>query len=1433
MPMLARPGVNITQSSTPASPTVLTPTLVPCIVGPCFQIVDPLKDGILNPEARVSTAAVLEADAPLVGTANLSGSVLELTIMGVLESVQFPVVGNGGGFSKALITNILNAQLSGAYAEYGDDNVLRFSTYVKGQNASIAIDTTSVTNSAAADLDLTTSVTMHGKASYDNLSYTVPYASLPSPKTAIGNVQVKGSALSAYRYLNNRLWELSAKRAINWTSYIPKDATTPDMHNASSQWLNVPLWAIKTSGAKTNTVANLGTQAAVTVPLQHKIGSGSTVWPDVTGRNYLRVSALRVNPLTGAAGLYVGAAGNGDGAGGAGVDVVFAADQGGQGVQVKIEWAAPVLTITNLDATTTFAQFKAALDIAKETAPIKGALEITLAYDANVAGDVAMAGLSGSLYSAWGGTDPDSFSADASATAKYAFLTGSTYCGDTSTAATMGVAGEHLYISIDGGDWVDVELASGVAVKDSINTKTTAVLGGNIADAVEVKQPDGVTAKVLQLSTALVGTHVGADSTIEVRASRGTVLPSLFGGFISMSEAIPGGVLHDANAWGVSGPAHDERRAIFTAVTDYNKLAVSPLEKAIQPGSITLDLTNLVVKGFIACTPSAGGIAVGAKALNVIWTHGATVKTAKLDLGNGALATDLEVAEKIAARLLVDTAVADDLSALVQVAYLNGQIIFSEMTGTAGAYITLEAAGGNTTANVANYLRGDQAVSVMGVPATTILTGSATLRDSTLGVWQVVSVGPATLTSSVSNPAVPANPSVLTALLLDADTGFCYSTGSSQAAAQTGGAITFTSQLSAGVPIAENVRWPLIFATQASTTGVITYSRCAASMLRASPVSYEGRIFQGRPNKVVVGDTLYDNGVVKGKVMAIQSIGGFTGNALVLSDFTVSNGTTLTQWYCVAENLTSASTRILPELIVSDTAKTMTAKHALNRNKAGIPEPSRVPAPMYVGYKALRTDVSPAAVSPALMAFANIEEVDALIGPVVPENPLAFSLRSAFLNTTDIIVAAMGVGDTAADAPDGTVDAYKQAFNFLERQEVYAIAPLTQQQDVHALLGIHCDVMSAAAGRKERVGFVNPALPTEKVPLSVRTDLLKIGDAYGANGTKYDLTAQTEGMDFSSALEGKKTASGALLTGMTTFTAEDGVYLKRAGDHYRYLVVAVSADGTVLTIDTDDIYGPGGGPGTGGNADAYYRTTAPVDFAADGEECGVWIRQPAIDLSTTAGKLAACEAMAELTGGVGGYKNRRLYFQQPEMVGIEYNGSEAIVPGYHACVIDAARSGQLSPSQPFTNMPYPTIKRVIGSSDKFSENQMATAAAGGVWWLIQDDPGGPVVCRHQLSTDTTSLKSREYSIVRSVDYLAKVIRVQTRRFIGRNNITKELLDMLGMSLNSALDSVIGTVVQGASVDSIQQDASNPDQVVVEVSARVFYPCNAIRISIVA
>lgn len=159
--------------------------------------------------------------------------------------------------------------------------------------------------------------------------------------------------------------------------------------------------------------------------------------------------------------------------------------------------------------------------------------------------------------------------------------------------------------------------------------------------------------------------------------------------------------------------------------------------------------------------------------------------------------------------------------------------------------------------------------------------------------------------------------------------------------------------------------------------------------------------------------------------------------------------------------------------------------------------------------------------------------------------------------------------------------------------------------------------------------------------------------------------------------------------------------------------------------------------------------------------------------------------------------------------------------------------GQQPPQQGFTNFPITGLTRVVGANDQYTNSQLNVMAAGGVYILVQDAQGAPVIARHQLSTDLTSIETRELSITKVVDYTAKFLRTGLRNFIGRSNITQPFLDNLSTVIQGQLNFLTESgVLIGADINNIIQDADQPDTVLVDITLDVPFPANYIRLTLV-
>jgi hypothetical protein len=1560
MATLTRPGVEISQVITPGAPTVVTPTLVPCIVGPCFQIVKPIgDDGTLDAGAGVAVSAVIRGSASIAGDQDLSGKVLAIKVNnGDTQIITFEVTVGGALFSHALIENTINKGLSGATAAI-IDNLLVIKSLAKGSTASLEIMSLAASG-APADTVLAyddgsnpgftdtlrfaasvgSSVT--GQTNYVNREYLIPYKSLPSPLANVDEIVLEGANIDMYRYFGNVLTQFEETSAINWNSFTGGGSAfggtaTSRAHQPALGNQRTRLKAKAVAGKTSNILQSMGVDAKIEVPLAGSTGGHTTsaasstelttafwldangagriqlTWPDPTGSNKLSVTAMgtaqyATSGNTADLGNYVGQHGNE-------VDVVFAVDAEGVTWNPQPVGQTSALTINYaIDSTMTEMQTVLNTAFGESTTNewvVRDAngvadIKINLAFSSGTdlflgniggVGGQQAAGLAGGwtaqggkTFNLSGGRDPSNFGQNVPATTagddnEFAWVCGAVDLATLNTGATLGISGDTLDISIDGAPPVTATFDN-----DAVLASINAALGADATATLQASVPNsiGETYTALRIHSSSANGH---DSLVQLSCSSAVESALFAGGSIAAATGAGGAA---GGSWGGNDSS---RRRFNIQRADYNAGASSALEQAIQPGTVKATISGISMSANIATRATSTNVdSINGQAHTIALTHngfgqaGADPINADgtrftITLSNWADNMGGEDAEDdgdplalfaaaINAQLAATTKqgggnAADSIGATV----ISGVLVLHDTSGVAGAELQVVAstganAGVTTTQGIVDIFGADVFHTLVGNAVTVTRTAtstaglSLTFEDNGEGntiqctasspdvsgmnacVWPTDSVlfntggwtGSATQLSSlflgtVGAPALAlgGGDNAAQAATLD-HKGFGaieYATGQM--------AVVLTGDSVAGTP-SDTVSSVATFT--GGSTAAVSAKKVSACFTKPVSPSYTGTVFHGQSNRTTASDMMWENGTPLSRVVALQPFtvpqGSFVNAELVLADMAKDKNVILTDWYVKAEGLISGNTdqpRVEPEIVYNDLAGEATVKGGLNTNAAGMAIAGS--APVYTQYKALRKDVTSEAVEPGLLVFATISEVESIIGPIDPENPLAFALSLAFLNTVDINLAAFGVDETSADSPTGTVDGYKRALDYLKLKEVYALAPLTQDPGVHDVFSLHVTAMSEPENKKERIALVCRDLPTEKPATLVGGGNATI-DTVGPG--KFEFTYD-ETVNFSTELSGKVDANGDTIPSEVpaTFTPSMGLYVEREGDAFKYLVTGMPS-ANVLQVDTNVGFLPGSGPGTGGNGDVYYRAgnnavSSLADFEVDGEAVILSARQVAISTSTTAGKLAACEALAEFTGGAAGYQNRRLILMQPENVGTMVNGLEQAVDGHYLAAAVAAMVGQQNPSQPFTNLPMVGFTRPLGSSDKFSENQMATAAAGGLYWVIQDVDGGAMFSRHQLTTDVSSIKTRELSIVKAVDYVAKLIRSQVKRYIGKNNITKQLLETISIGITAALSNVSGSVVAAASLDVLTVDTTYLDTIKAEVSITPFYPANYIKITI--
>ena len=211
---LPQPGVEILQEFRSTSPTILTPTLVPCIVGVAKQIVDLLVDdgsgtSSLNTDAIVTMPGFFVASSgsgdPVV-YGGLNGLVLAVTLNGgPLISTTF--VDGGSGLTPAtVVSQVLAAfTLAGvtvATAETVGDDTWQMRTIGVGEFQFIDIDA-ATDGAVASAFGLGIGKKYGGISSYNQRVVEVPQSAFPDPRGNLSELAIQNDTIQAFIGVGN------------------------------------------------------------------------------------------------------------------------------------------------------------------------------------------------------------------------------------------------------------------------------------------------------------------------------------------------------------------------------------------------------------------------------------------------------------------------------------------------------------------------------------------------------------------------------------------------------------------------------------------------------------------------------------------------------------------------------------------------------------------------------------------------------------------------------------------------------------------------------------------------------------------------------------------------------------------------------------------------------------------------------------------------------------------------------------------------------------------------------------------------------------------------------------------------------------------------------------------------------------------------------
>jgi hypothetical protein len=179
-------------------------------------------------------------------------------------------------------------------------------------------------------------------------------------------------------------------------------------------------------------------------------------------------------------------------------------------------------------------------------------------------------------------------------------------------------------------------------------------------------------------------------------------------------------------------------------------------------------------------------------------------------------------------------------------------------------------------------------------------------------------------------------------------------------------------------------------------------------------------------------------------------------------------------------------------------------------------------------------------------------------------------------------------------------------------------------------------------------------------------------------------------------------------------------------------------------------------------------------------------------------------------------------------------------PGYYlACAVGGMTAG-LPSHQGFTNLGIAGISKIYNANTYFSDKQITDISNGGWFVFQQDTPQALPYVVHQLTTDTATLQSGEFSMVKNFDFVSLFFADIVDDFIGTWNINTETLGFISASVVGGVDNLklrrrprIGAPIIDGRITSVSVSTSSADRVEMFVEIQFPSPLNIVALHLVS
>jgi hypothetical protein len=381
-------------------------------------------------------------------------------------------------------------------------------------------------------------------------------------------------------------------------------------------------------------------------------------------------------------------------------------------------------------------------------------------------------------------------------------------------------------------------------------------------------------------------------------------------------------------------------------------------------------------------------------------------------------------------------------------------------------------------------------------------------------------------------------------------------------------------------------------------------------------------------------------------------------------------------------------------------------------------------------------------------------------------------------------------------------------------EKVYGFAPLSQDMQVLNSVEAHINDLSTEENKRWRIGFVGTEMPVETAVYDLLNNpageeyFAEVSDDPATAGTQYTLVsfvdAAGDPSPYTNVLDDVQVGDKVRIN----FAVDpwgDGTYEE-------YTVGALLSN-TTLKLST--------------------ALSAPVTIPTKVE---VWHDYSVQEMANAVAAIST------------GFANRRMYHVFPSRLG----AFGVIQTSEFAAAAVAGLCSSVPPQQGLTNIELNGFDDLPMVYSTFNREQLNWMAENGTMIIMQDVAGGEIYIRHQVSTAASdgNLNTTELSITKNLDSISYYFAERLAPFIGRYNITPELLTVLRTQIQDGLMylgsftsvGLLGpqiilsgdpaTGISGTSIERVEQHPTLLDHVIAVVNVRLPYPLNVIELHLV-